>query len=146
MENFTITKSEYGIFISSVDELIDAVRKLISFTGSNDELLSDNIAMQKFIDMYFETSTQNPNKISEMRLPLYALMGQAIIFWIGGEWKLCTLKKDEAYETPIILGWGDNGNRPRISPKVWEIIMMEDNDREMFINLLESFKDRFPKG
>jgi hypothetical protein len=146
MENFTMNKSEYDNFISNSDDLLGTVKKLISFTGTNNELLSDSQAIQKFIDIYFDTyHTKNRNELSEIRLNLYTLMGQAVIFWVGGKWKFCTLKKDEAFETPTILSWGGKDNRPRISPKVWEIIMIEDDDRKMFVNLLESLKEDYPK-
>src|SRR5690606_3529409 len=117
---------------SNLDDLLRTVKKSITFTGTNNELLSDSRAIQKFIDLYFDTyNSKNGNELSEIRLNLYALMGQAVIFWVGGKWKLCTLKKDEAFGTPIILSWGGIDNRPRISPKVWEIIMIEDDDRKM---------------
>lgn len=145
MKKFVITKREYDMFISNLESSLNSIKESIRFTGTSSELLSDNDSIQAFIDYYFDVYHTNPEKLSEIRLALYTLMGEAVIFWVGGYWKYCTSKKDEAFGTPIILGWGGTEDRPRISPMVWEILMFEDDDRTKFIKRIQTLKKSYSK-
>ncbi len=98
MEDFKITKKEFDEFIEHREELIQSVKKLISFQGTNEEFYSDEDSIQQFLDIYFNAYKNGNHEIAD-----------------------------------------------EISPKVWEIVMFEDDDRKMFVNLLESLKEDYPK-
>ena len=135
-------KSEYENFISNLDDLLRTVKKSIVFTGTDNEFLSDSQAMQKFIDLYFDTyHNKNGDELSKIRLNLYALMGQAVIFWVGGKWKLCTLKKDEAFiiindHDPLPLFYQFKAERPEQfewkyieeGPATWRVSITKTKD------------------
>ncbi|MEP6803189.1 MAG: hypothetical protein WAM46_13230 [Flavobacterium sp.] len=58
-------------------------------------------------------------KDKNIRGYLYIYIGEAVINVRGGFWSIGKFRKDEAYGLPIILGWGENENSPRICPDVW---------------------------
>jgi hypothetical protein len=146
MEDFKITKKEFSEFVENREQLVQAIKETISFQGTNEEFYSNENSIQQYLDIYFNAYKKGDFETTDkMRLNLYALMGEVVIFLVGGYWKYCTLKKDEAFQTPIILGWGGTDDRPRISPKVWEILMFEDDDRTKFIKRIQTLKESYSK-
>lgn len=146
MEDFKITRKEFDEFVENKDQLIQVIKDTISFKGTNEEFYSNEKAIQQFLDLYFSAYKEGSFEITDkMRLELYALMGEVVIFLVGGHWSYCSVQKDEAFQTPVILGWGGTENRPRISPKVWEILMFEDDDRTKFVKRMQTLKDLYSK-
>jgi len=98
--------------------------KLNSFLETKDKKLNEFLKTLELSKFSF--SKEEINKIEEcykkdntLREYIYIYIGEAIIQIAGGFWTICNLKKDEAYELPIILGWGGKDYNPRICPDVW---------------------------
>lgn len=78
----------------------------------------------------------------------FTFIGEAVIKNAKGNWEWCTIKADEAFNTPIILNWGNKDyGRPRISPKVAIKILINDKERggrgmlkEMIVRLQKDMK------
>jgi hypothetical protein len=146
MEDFKITKKEFSEFVENREQLVQAIKETISFQGTNEEFYSNENSIQQYLDIYFNAYKKGDfDTTDNMRLNLYALMGEVVIFLVGGYWNYCSLKKDEAFKTPVIMGWGGTDDRPRISPKVWEILMFEDDDRTKFIKRIQTLKESYSK-
>lgn len=95
-------------FLETKDEKLNELKKILTleeFNFSKEEI--------KFI----EEAYKHDNTLREY---IYIYIGEAIIIVSGGFWTINNLKKDECYELPIILGWGEKGlDNPRLCPDVW---------------------------
>ena len=141
MKGLKEIKAEYQLFLTQVPEYLDwasvnIVKAPVIF--SLDEIEKAHLFYENNI-----LSTTDPDYLKRVFI---AYMGEAFIKYFGGNWELSTLKKDEAYGTPIILNWGnDNEPHGRLSPFVWtEIIRkrgkMDRTIRQIFEGNINRFK------
>jgi hypothetical protein len=122
-------KAEYDFFITTIPNYLDKLKKLMGlpiFTYSFDEIDS--------VKDFYETNYQAPGKLGvsydELVYLFYAYVGEVFISRHGGNWELSKMKNDEAYGTPIILNWGNDGKpHARISPWVWKTRIERGNFR-----------------
>ncbi len=121
-------KVEFSHFIENINANLNRAKEMLKvneITFSYDEI--DNLK-----DLY-ENNYQNPEKINssyeELADIFHAYVGEAFMFYNGGNWELAKYKKDEAYGTPIILNWGKDGfSHASISPYIWRILI----ERKLF--------------
>ena len=106
--------------------------KMNSFLENKNEKLNEFLKKIKLDKFYF--SKEEINSIIELYKKdntlleyIYIYIGEAVIYVAGGFWSIGKFKKDEAYELPIILGWGGREDSPRICPDVW--LKRIDTDR-----------------
>lgn len=116
-------KSEYNIFIKNIADYLNKLKYLMGLkeiTYSFSEI--DNVRD------FYELNYKDPNKLGvtydEFVTLFYAYVGEAFMFYHKGNWELSKMKNDEAYGTPIVLNWGNDGEpHARISPLVWKILI-----------------------
>jgi hypothetical protein len=141
MKGLKEIKADYQVFLSQMAEYLEWASANITKTPITYTL--DEIEK---VHLYYENNIANIEDKEYLRQVFIAYMGEAFIKYFGGNWELSTLKKDEAYGTPIILNWG-NDNEPHvsISPFVWtEIIRkhgkMNRTVRQIFEGNINRFK------
>ena len=68
----------------------------------------------------------------------YAYFGEAFKFYNGGRWEICNFNKDEAYKTPIIMDWGNDGfPHALISVYVWKEYLKRGLMDEKFTDIIK---------
>ena len=100
-------QNELNLFLDNKNEKLQkllSISSISSFSFSKEE-----------IDRIEKAFIQN----RDIRECIYIYIGEAVIKNLGGFWSIGKFKKDEAYNLPIILGWGENDYSPRICPDVW---------------------------
>lgn len=152
MKSIKEIKEEYKHFVTSIPELLNQVEE---------EILKGKIIfhldeIEKIQNYYEENFIKNEIDLYNLNNCFYAYMGEAFIKYFGGNWQLCTLKKDEAYGTPIIVDWGPEdylgpgtGKYPwvSISPFVWtEVIRKRGTMSRSIRQIFEGNINRFRKG
>jgi hypothetical protein len=114
---------------------------LIEFLQKKNEYL-EIIKKKYHIDFFEDFSLRQLENLEKILLEnkhtidndvLYALcfiVGEIIIQELGGNWTIDTLKKDPAYNLPIILNWGHDGrDHPRLCPIEWIELFIENKLR-----------------
>jgi hypothetical protein len=141
MKGLKEIKADYQVFLSQMPEYLEWASANITktpITYSLDEI--------EIVHLYYEDNFTNAEDKEYLKQVFIAYMGEAFIEYFGGNWELSTLKKDEAYGTPIILNWGNNKEpHVSISPFVWtEIIRkrgkMDRTIRQIFEGNINRFK------
>jgi hypothetical protein len=119
MKGLKEIKVEYQVFLNQLPEYLNWVSSHITkapIIFSLDEI--------EKVHLHYEYNIANTKDKEYLKQVFIAYMGEAFIKYFGGNWELSTLKKDEAYGTPIILNWGNDGeSHVRISPFVWTEII-----------------------
>lgn len=132
MKTLKELKEEYQGFVDNIPAYLERIKQLIGLefiTYSFDEI--------DRVKEFYQSHYKNPEELGitydELVHLFYAYIGEAFIFYHKGNWELSKMKNDEAYGTPIILNWGDDGeSHARISPYVWRILI----ERNKFRGLL----------
>ncbi|WP_113637138.1 hypothetical protein [Nubsella zeaxanthinifaciens] len=119
MKGLKEIKTNYQDFQNKLPEYLDWVAENIvksSLTFTLDEI--------EKVHLYYENNIVKAIDQEYLKQVFIAYMGEAFIKYFGGNWELSTLKKDEAYGTPIINNWGNDGEaHVTISPFVWTEII-----------------------
>jgi hypothetical protein len=122
-------KTDYDLFIASIPSYLDKLKQLMGWqaiTYSFEEINS----IQDFYEAHYKYPEKLGITYDELAYLFYAYVGEAFISLHGGNWKLSKMKNDEAYGTPIILNWGNDGqSHARISPWVWKTRIERGNFR-----------------
>lgn len=152
MKSIKEIKEEYKHFVESIPELLKQVEEEIL-----KEKINFHIDEIEKIQIYYEENFRKKEiDLQNLNNCFYAYMGEAFIKHFGGNWQLCTLKNDEAYGKPVIVGWGPEdylgpgtGKYPwiRISPFIWTEIIRERGTMSRSIRqIFEGKINRFRKG
>lgn len=141
MKGLKEIKIEYQVFLNRLPEYLNWVSKYIvksPLTFSLDEI--------EKVHLYYENNIANSDDKEYLKQAFIAYTGEAFIKYFAGNWELSTLKKDEAYGTPIILNWGnDNESHISISPFVWTEIIRKRGKMERTVRqIFEGNINRFP--
>jgi hypothetical protein len=116
-------KADYDFFIANIPNYIDKLKLLMGLqviTYSFEEI----DALRGFYETYYKAPENISVTYHELVHFFYAYVGEAFMFHHGGNWELSRMKNDEAYGTPIILNWGNDGEaHARISPWVWKTLI-----------------------
>jgi hypothetical protein len=113
-------KKEFAEFIEQIPESLKKTEELIG------KELSFEYEYIDLVHQFYEKNFQNPERldlnIEILNKCFYAYMGEAFMYYNGGNWALCTLISDKAFGTPLILNWGTPPDRRRISisPYMWK--------------------------
>lgn len=126
-------KKEAQAFISEVPTMLQALKQSMAQSASYavEELTYDYDTINK-VEAYYLDVVDGKERSSlpadKLKNAFCAYLGEAVKHHLGGEWEIGKVKSDEAYGTPIILGWG-KGDHPRIGPEIWEIILLRDREK-----------------
>lgn len=91
------------------------------------------------VQEYFESEFSKSDNLESNNFveQFYAYIGEAFRFYNGGRWEICSYKKDEAYGTPIIIDWGNDGfPHARISVYVWKEYLIRGLMDEKFTDII----------
>lgn len=121
-------KNHFKYFIDTIDEKLNFLSHQLKLEKIDFEFST----IDKVENLYREI-IENKSKIQipfeEFELIIYTYIGESIINYVYGNWVLCSAKKDEAFETPIIVNWANNPKNMRISPFIWcELIKLKKMD------------------
>lgn len=135
-----MTKSDFlsfiekkGKYLQELEQIVKAIKKDDGFELNYEQNTIDFI-QELYYDVFSEKCKVDIPK-SEFRLLFWMYLGEAVIQHLGGEWTLAP-KNDEANGTPIIENWGGTKNKPRISPFVWENLLIKGKLRENISRLI----------
>jgi hypothetical protein len=131
-------KTDYDFFITNIPNYLDKLKQLMSLqviTYSFEEIDS--------VKDFYEANYKCPDKLGitydELVYLFYAYVGEAFMHYCKGNWELSKMKNDEAYGTPIILNWGNDGEpHGRISLLVWKILIERGKFRETISEKIRS--------
>jgi len=141
MKTLKEIKADYEYFQNNLPEYLDWVKDNIIkgiLTYSLDEL--------EKVQQFYENNILNSKDDVALKQVFIAYTGTAFIKYFGGNWELSKMKNDEAYGTPIINNWGNDGEpHVTVSPFVWtEIIRkrgkMDRTVRQIFKGNINRFK------
>lgn len=125
-------KADYQLFLKTVPEYLNWATVHITKAP-----ISFSIAEIEKVHLYYENNITAIEDKEHMKQVFIAYMGEAFIKYFGGNWELSTLKKDEAYGTPIILNWGNDGEpHGRLSPFVWTEIIRKRGSMERTVRMI----------
>jgi len=111
-------KNDFKYFLDTIDEKLSFLSEILNLEKIDFEFST----IDKVENLYREViKDKSKLKISfeKFELIIYAYIGEAIISYVSGNWVLCSAKKDDAFETPIIVNWANNPKNISISPFVW---------------------------
>ncbi len=122
-------KAEYIVFIENIPHHLEKIRQIMNL----DKLTYSFVEIDQF-KLLYELNYKTPEKLGltyeDLVSLFYAYIGEAFMFYHGGNWKFSKMKSDEAFGTPIILNWGNDGEpHGRISPWVWKTLIERGNFR-----------------
>lgn len=132
MKGLKEIKADYQLFLNSIPEYLNWATAYITKTP-----ISFSIAEIEKVHLYYENNITTIEDKEHIKQVFIAYMGEAFIKYFGGNWELSTLKKDEAYGTPIILNWGNDGEpHGRLSPFVWTEIIRKRGSMERTVRMI----------
>jgi len=123
-------------FIQNRNEFIEIIKEKYHIDFSKDFSLKQLENLEKVLVNKRQTIN------NDMLNPLCFVIGEVIIKELGGNWTIGTVKKDSAYNLPIILNWGNDGkDHIRLCPIEWIELFLENSLRlEVFSKMILQFK------
>jgi hypothetical protein len=116
-------KAEYTTFIENIPNYLENLKQLMKLENTTYSFTEID-KLRLFYENNYKTPEQLGVAYDELVNLFYAYVGEAFMFYHGGNWELSKMKNDEAYGTPIILNWGNDGEpHGRISPWVWKTLI-----------------------
>ena len=138
MENLQLTKKEYVIFLENISQFIIELSNQLKL--SNEKFSIDDITK---VENYFSNIKNNINK-NEI-LYFWAYFGEAMRYYVGGEWKLAPKSEDVAF-TPIIINYGYKKKwRVRLSPEVWRSNLIKGLINLPLVEYLKNLNEDYGK-
>lgn len=113
-----MTKKEFITYTNNIENKLSILAKYLKM----DKIDYTFLNIDKVEDFYRNVIKGNfliDIPLNELELIIYGYIGEAIKYYVGGNWAIGTAKKDSSYGTPIILNWANNPKNMRISPYVW---------------------------
>lgn len=123
-------RREFEVFTKNIPRNLEVAKGFLDI-----EELTYSYAEIDDVKALYESNYKSPEKLGltydELTGVFDAYIGEAFKHYNGGDWELCTLKKDDAYGKPIILNWGkDDFPHARISTYVWRVRIERGKFRE----------------
>lgn len=116
-------KEVYNAFVDNIPNHLVKLKQLMKL-----EKITYSFTEIDELRLFYENNYKTPEQLGiayeEFVHLFYAYVGEAFMSYHGGNWELSKMKNDEAYGTPIILNWGNDGEpHARISPWVWKTLI-----------------------
>jgi hypothetical protein len=123
-------------FLKNKNEYIRIIKEIYDVDFSKDFSLKQLEDLEKILIEKRDTINR------DSLYPLCFIIGEIIIQELGGNWTIGTIKKDSAYNLPIILNWGNDGrDHIRLSPIEWIEFFIKNTLRlEVFSKMIMQFK------
>lgn len=111
-----LNKKSYNVFIDNIQAYIDNLSFKIKEKKDSTFIMNFDFKTIADVESYF-TSLEKMNE--DDILEFWAFFGNAVMNYLGGEWKLASKSEDVAF-TPIIINYGYKKKwNIRVSPEVW---------------------------
>jgi hypothetical protein len=138
-------KNDFKYFLETIDEKLILLSELLNLEKIDFEFST----VDKVENLYREILSNKSRieiSLEEFELLVYAYIGEAVKHYVNGNWILCSTKKDDAFETPIIVNWANNPKNISISPFVWcELIKLGKMDikiSELIQKLIRQYNEQ----
>jgi hypothetical protein len=135
MKTLTTIKKEYEVFIESIPNQINKVKKLLK-----KEKLDYSLNEIDNFQTLFEKYMIDPSVIQETNESLdnvfVAYVGTAFLWHFGGEWGLDKSKKSSCYGDPYVVTFlNDYRYRQSVFPEDWAKLIRMDRFEESLANI-----------
>lgn len=132
-----LSKKEYNEFIENINSYILSLEKKID---SNEKGINFSYECIEIVEQYF--SNIKEMSIDDIR-EFWAYFGEALKFYVGGEYKLAPKSEDVAF-TPIIINYGyKNKWKIRLSPEVWRYKFENKKLNESLLEHIKSINEKY---